>query len=65
MSNAKINDRALLRMVDIEGLSQSAAAVKFGVSRQAVSRKSVGNLLPRQVVTTALAGDGRQQEHTQ
>ena len=39
MSNAKINDRALLRMVDIEGLSQSAAAVKFGVSRQAVSKR--------------------------
>jgi len=39
MNNAKINDRALLRLVDKEGLSQSAAAVKLGVSRQAVSKR--------------------------
>lgn len=39
MGNAKINDRALLRLVDKEGLSQSAAAKKLGVSRQAVSKR--------------------------
>jgi predicted transcriptional regulator len=39
VGNAKINDRALLRLVDKEGLSQSAAATKLGVSRQAVSKR--------------------------
>ena len=32
-----INDRKLLRLLDKEGLSQSAAAKELGVSRQAVS----------------------------
>lgn len=37
MSSSKINDRELLRLLDREGLTQSEAARKLGVSRQAVS----------------------------
>lgn len=37
MSSSKINDRELLRLLDKQGLTQSEAARKLGVSRQAVS----------------------------
>jgi predicted transcriptional regulator len=39
MGNPKINDRKLLRLIDKDGLSQSAAAKKIGVSRQAVNKR--------------------------
>jgi predicted transcriptional regulator len=39
VANVKINDRALLRLIDKEGLSQSAAAKELGVTRQAVSKR--------------------------
>ena len=38
MGNPKINDRKLLRLID-SGMSQSEAAKKMGVSRQAVSKR--------------------------
>ena len=34
MSSSKINDRELLRLLDKEGLTQSEAARRLGVSRQ-------------------------------
>ena len=37
MSSMKINDRELLRLIDRVGMTQSEAARKLGVSRQAVS----------------------------
>jgi CRP-like cAMP-binding protein len=37
MSSSKINDRGLLRLLDKVGLTQSEAARRLGVSRQAVS----------------------------
>lgn len=39
MPEIKINDRELLRLIDKEKLSQSAAAKQLGVSRQAVSKR--------------------------
>jgi len=39
MTNAKINDRRLLRLIDKEGKNQSEAARELGVSRQAVSKR--------------------------
>ena len=39
MGNPKINDHKLLRLIDKDGLSQSAAAKKIGVSRQAVNKR--------------------------
>lgn len=39
MSEIKINDRNLLRLVDKEGKSQTEAAKEIGVSRQAVSKR--------------------------
>jgi predicted transcriptional regulator len=39
MSEVKINDRELLRLIDKEGLNQSRAAKALGVSRQAVSKR--------------------------
>ena len=39
MPEQKINDRKLLRLIDIDLLSQSEAARKLGVSRQAVSKR--------------------------
>jgi predicted DNA-binding protein (UPF0251 family) len=39
MAIAKFNDRELLRLIDKEKLSQSAAAKKLGVSRQAVNQR--------------------------
>lgn len=36
---SKIDDRQLIRLIDKEQLSQSAAARKLGVSRQAVSQR--------------------------
>ena len=39
MPEQKINDRKLLRLIDTELLSQSEAARKLGVSRQAVSKR--------------------------
>ncbi|WP_419656284.1 conserved uncharacterized protein, UPF0251 [Desulfosarcina variabilis str. Montpellier] len=39
MADAKINDRKLLRLIDKDGMSQSAAARELGVSRQAVSKR--------------------------
>jgi predicted DNA-binding protein (UPF0251 family) len=39
MRNPKINDHKLLRLIDKDGLSQSAAAKKIGVSRQAVNKR--------------------------
>lgn len=39
MPDAKINDRMLLRLIDKEGRSQSAAAKVIGVSRQAVNQR--------------------------
>lgn len=39
MSKPKINDRELIRLIDKEKLSQSAAARKLGVTRQAVSQR--------------------------
>ena len=41
MSSSKINDRELLRLLDREGLTQSEAARKLGVSRQAVSLRLI------------------------
>jgi predicted DNA-binding protein (UPF0251 family) len=38
MRNPKINDREMLRLID-SGMSQSEAAKKIGVSRQAVSKR--------------------------
>ena len=38
MSNPKINDRKMLRLID-SGMSQSEVAKKIGVSRQAVSKR--------------------------
>jgi DNA-binding Lrp family transcriptional regulator len=39
MPSSKINDRKLLRMIDKEGMSQSAAAKAIGCSRQAVHQR--------------------------
>lgn len=39
MANERINDRELVRLIDKEGKSQSEAARKLGVSRQAVSKR--------------------------
>jgi len=39
MSDIKVNDRELLRLIDKEGKSQSEAAKTIGVSRQAVSKR--------------------------
>ena len=39
MPEQKINDRKLIRLIDIDLLSQSEAARKLGVSRQAVSKR--------------------------
>ena len=39
MPEQKINDRKLLRLIDTDLLSQSEAARKLGVSRQAVSKR--------------------------
>lgn len=39
MRKPKINDRALLRLIDKEGASQSETARALGVSRQAVSKR--------------------------
>ena len=39
MSEKKINDTRMLRLLDKEGLSQSAAAKKLGVTRQAVCNR--------------------------
>ena len=39
MPKEKINDRRLLRLIDKDGMSQSAAARELGVSRQAVSKR--------------------------
>jgi predicted transcriptional regulator len=39
MAKEKINDRKMLRLIDKEKLSQSAAARKMGVTRQAVSKR--------------------------
>jgi predicted transcriptional regulator len=39
MPGAKINDRTLTRLIDVEGVSQAEAARRLGVSRQAVSRR--------------------------
>jgi transcriptional regulator with XRE-family HTH domain len=39
MPDVKINDRALLRLIDIEKASQAEAARKLGVTRQAVSKR--------------------------
>jgi len=39
MSKPKINDRRLLQLIDKEKMSQSAAARKLGVTRQAVSQR--------------------------
>ncbi len=39
MGNPKINDRKLLALIDKEKLSQSKAAKRLGVSRQAVSKR--------------------------
>ena len=39
MSEVKVNDRILLRLIDKDGLSQSEAAKTLGVTRQAVSKR--------------------------
>jgi len=39
MGKPKINDRELLRLIDKDGLSQSAAAKRLNVSRQAVCQR--------------------------
>ena len=39
MSELKINDRKLLRLIDKEGMNQAEAARDIGVSRQAVSKR--------------------------
>lgn len=39
MTQAKINDRKLLRLIDKKKMSQSAAAKELGCSRQAVSKR--------------------------
>ena len=39
MRPPKINDRKMLRLIDTEKMSQSAAAKQLGVSRQAVSKR--------------------------
>ena len=39
MPEQKINDRKLIRLIDIDLLSQSEVARKLGVSRQAVSKR--------------------------
>ena len=39
MKKPKLNDRKLLRLIDTDLLSQSEAARKLGVSRQAVSKR--------------------------
>jgi len=39
MRPPKINDRRMLRLIDTEKMSQSAAAKQLGVSRQAVSKR--------------------------
>jgi len=41
MSNGRINDTRLLRLIDKEGKSQAAAARDLGVSRQAVSKRII------------------------
>jgi predicted transcriptional regulator len=41
MANVKINDRELLRLIDKDKLSQSAAAKELGVTRQAVSKRLI------------------------
>ena len=54
MSEIKINDRNLLRLVDKEGKSQSEAAKAIGVSRQAVSKR-LQELRGRQTKVVAAA----------
>jgi predicted transcriptional regulator len=49
-----INDRKLIRLIDKDGLSQSAAAKKLGVSRQAVSKR-LQELRGRQTKVVAAA----------
>lgn len=39
MAKNKINDRKLLKLVDMEGMSQAEAARQLGCSRQAVSKR--------------------------
>ncbi len=39
MPKPKLNDRKMLRLIDKDGYSQSEAAKKLGVSRQAVSKR--------------------------
>ena len=39
MGPAKINDRALLKLIDTQNMSQAEAAKALGVSRQAVCKR--------------------------
>ncbi len=39
MRPPKINDRALLKLIDSQKMSQSESAKELGVSRQAVSKR--------------------------
>jgi biotin operon repressor len=39
MRPPKINDRALLKLIDAQKMSQAKAAKELGVSRQAVSKR--------------------------